>query len=1198
MALSAAQIDLRYLEVLSRHATAAEQATFVALSSFESTAQIDLDIATLPEATSFVDPLVRLYQGAFGRLPDTIDPNGNFDTGAQSGFWANTNALRSGISLQALANAFVVSAEFLTLYGSNAVTPALITAYYQHILGRDPASSEITAWQATGLNAAQILIGFTQSPEFIAKAQGSIDNFKVALAEGGHPTGPLLGPPAPAVTLVSDHDIGGVNEGSSVTFTLQSTTPADFGKTFNYNLTGSVSAADIVGGSLVGTVTLDATGKAFVTVTLVADAATEGAETLTLNVDGLSDTVTVNDTSKTPVVQNFTPVAGETLTGSAANDTFFGIVDRTFANDSGTFQNIVDKAVGGGGFDTLHLVVNTSNIDIVPGTTDVEQLLVTDLSGEDYNLANMANLQVIASDGSTGSMEFFNVQNIVDLSISNSDAGFGDIAVTVVDAAGTGDVDVNLNNAGDFDLDYFNTSGDSVVKNYAFHSQGDNHIDDLGGAEILETVTVDGSGTFHLDFQNGEDTRGVTSVDASTFDGDFLLHNLDGGASLTVLGAIGDNSIEIDEVDTNANVKVTTQDGDDFIDFDLDGNNGATITVVTGNGDDSVESLEGDNSDNTTFTITMGNGANDVDMDTGANSIVSITSGDGPTEIDLDAFNTPDAGPAGALTATIVVGNGANDIRVNSNANAGSDNGSNIKITAGNGGNIINTTSNNAAVVAILAGTGFDTVNATVNDGNSSVDVNVGSGGSSVSVTGGTGSVLKVTSTAGSDDITVDGLNAGAAASITVSSGADADSIHLAWLNASNPAVKVDAGTGNDRVELFQSTDVTANAVLDGGDGIDTLALTNNSVTTADINGQVKNFEALEVTTLLTNNINLLDFVNHGGSHMSHVILDEGANGSNTISGADTGLQLDILNDATPGGSNLTVVLNNSAVNTFDTLHLKLSDDIGGGDFGKLHVANLEFLTIESTTAGGGSAGITNEILIDQTPGNELNLKSLTILHSATGDSTITIDAEQIDTPLLEATGFTGGINADLGDNLPNQDITVRAPDAASSHIITFNGNDNITLGNGNNHVESLDGNDIIHVGSGSNLIEAGGGVDQVFFAAHAGQVDTIQFNNAGESSLSLPDVVTGFNQATDQINILFAANGGGNYDEVSSDAAVAATLLALNAASANGLVNVVLNITTGHVFMDVGSNGTLEATDMEINLVGVTHLTAGQFHT
>ncbi len=138
----------------------------------------------------------------------------------------------------------------------------------------------------------------------------------------------------------------------------------------------------------------------------------------------------------------------------------------------------------------------------------------------------------------------------MDLEISNADAGFNNISVTVIDAAGTGDVDVSLVNAGTFDLDYFNTSGDSVIENLTIHNEGTSSINDLEGAEILETVTVDGSGDFSLFFNNAEDTRGVTSVDASEFDGDFTLQNLDGGASLTVLGATGDNNIEIDEIDT------------------------------------------------------------------------------------------------------------------------------------------------------------------------------------------------------------------------------------------------------------------------------------------------------------------------------------------------------------------------------------------------------------------------------------------------------------------------------------------------------------------------------------------------------------------------------------------------------------------------------------------------------------------------
>ena len=116
---------------------------------------------------------------------------------------------------------------------------------------------------ATGEDAANVLIGFTQSVEFIAHSQASVDNFKLALLNGQHPAGGLP-PPPPDFTLTSDHDIGGVNEGSAVTFTLQGPA-ANAGQLFSYNITG-INASRVVGGQLTGTVTLDAQGLAHVVV--------------------------------------------------------------------------------------------------------------------------------------------------------------------------------------------------------------------------------------------------------------------------------------------------------------------------------------------------------------------------------------------------------------------------------------------------------------------------------------------------------------------------------------------------------------------------------------------------------------------------------------------------------------------------------------------------------------------------------------------------------------------------------------------------------------------------------------------------------------------------------------------------------------------------------------------------------------------
>ena len=88
---------------------------------------------------------------------------------------------------------------------------------------------------------------------------------------------------------------GTVNEGGTVTFTLQTTNVAA-GTQFGYTITG-VSAADVQGGMLTGNATIGTNGQAQIQVTLVADTLTEGVETLTLTVDSRSTSASVNDTS-------------------------------------------------------------------------------------------------------------------------------------------------------------------------------------------------------------------------------------------------------------------------------------------------------------------------------------------------------------------------------------------------------------------------------------------------------------------------------------------------------------------------------------------------------------------------------------------------------------------------------------------------------------------------------------------------------------------------------------------------------------------------------------------------------------------------------------------------------------------------------------------------------------------------------------
>jgi hypothetical protein len=100
----------------------------------------------------------RLYLAGLDRAGDPIGLGG----------WVG--AIKDGTqSLEMVAAAVVASAEFAATYGTldNA---EFVTLLYQNVLGRDPGSQELAAWTdqlAQGTSRAQLLIGFSESPEFI-----------------------------------------------------------------------------------------------------------------------------------------------------------------------------------------------------------------------------------------------------------------------------------------------------------------------------------------------------------------------------------------------------------------------------------------------------------------------------------------------------------------------------------------------------------------------------------------------------------------------------------------------------------------------------------------------------------------------------------------------------------------------------------------------------------------------------------------------------------------------------------------------------------------------------------------------------------------------------------------------------------------------------------------------------------------------
>lgn len=188
---SAPTIAADYQRILQRPASIPEQDAWVLPKALASMSDADVRSAfeDSQETIHDVDPVIRLYQVAFGRVPD------------QAGLSVNVGALRALGSDTAIAQAFVDSQEFLAYYGSKTVNATLITALYQNALGRSGSTAEVQAWLTSGVDPAHLIIGFSDSNEFIARSQTGVLSFLDAAAGGTESyIGPLISSTSHATT--------------------------------------------------------------------------------------------------------------------------------------------------------------------------------------------------------------------------------------------------------------------------------------------------------------------------------------------------------------------------------------------------------------------------------------------------------------------------------------------------------------------------------------------------------------------------------------------------------------------------------------------------------------------------------------------------------------------------------------------------------------------------------------------------------------------------------------------------------------------------------------------------------------------------------------------------------------------------------------------------------------------------------------
>jgi hypothetical protein len=86
------------------------------------------------------------------------------------GFWISR--LDMGVSLTAVADAFVRSDEFASLYGSNPSNADLVTRFYHNILHREPEAGGYQFWvgvlDSHAASVAEVLASFSESAENVA----------------------------------------------------------------------------------------------------------------------------------------------------------------------------------------------------------------------------------------------------------------------------------------------------------------------------------------------------------------------------------------------------------------------------------------------------------------------------------------------------------------------------------------------------------------------------------------------------------------------------------------------------------------------------------------------------------------------------------------------------------------------------------------------------------------------------------------------------------------------------------------------------------------------------------------------------------------------------------------------------------------------------------------------------------------------
>ena len=293
MVLTVDEVNAVYRAVLRRDATEAEQVRDVSQDTKRSLADSlfseDVPTALSAEVGRIALPMIRMYQAAFGRVPD----NGGMD------FWVGQ--IRSGAHTIASAAEFFIGAPEAVARSIDGSVANLtyVTALYSNVLGREPDEGGLNFWlgevNSGARSRAQILGDFVASPEFANDTTPFARTMLLGLVDE---------------TIDADVLASARISIRSITSTVQS----DFYTPPTLTLTGPESiAADT---AVTYTLTLSATANIDLTYTLNFDTAVfpNASAEVTIPSGMLTATFEVTPSSTTATTVRVTDAAGEQVT--------------------------------------------------------------------------------------------------------------------------------------------------------------------------------------------------------------------------------------------------------------------------------------------------------------------------------------------------------------------------------------------------------------------------------------------------------------------------------------------------------------------------------------------------------------------------------------------------------------------------------------------------------------------------------------------------------------------------------------------------------------------------------------------------------------------------------------------------------------------------------------------------------------------